>query len=135
MSNGEIQPFDFYLFFFNSPTFWQRSVTTHLAFSVRNEASRRGWPHRQRLHSNDPPLFNYNTPSYVARRQSNYWLQWTGPGLYFLHFFFSFLLLLFVLVASNIWWTSVGGACTHSRARDNGSRIVMCQLLWLLHRH
>lgn len=88
MSNGEIQPFDFYLFFFNSPTFWQRSVTTHLAFSVRNEASRRGWPHRQRLHSNDPPLFNYNTPSYVARRQSNYWLQWTGPGLYFLHFFF-----------------------------------------------
>lgn len=50
--------------------------------------SRRGWPHRQRLHSNDPPLFNYNTPSYVARRQSNYWLQWTGPALYFLHFFF-----------------------------------------------
>ena len=70
-------------------------ATIHLAFSVRNEASQRErgtLTHRQRLlhyTPNDPPLFNYNTPSYVARRQSNYWLQWTGPGLYFLHFFLS----------------------------------------------
>lgn len=98
-------------------------VTIHLAFSVRDEASQ-----RERLTTsttvtrytpNDPPLFNYNTPSYVARRQSNYWLQWTGPGLYFLHFFPPlFLLLLFVLVASNIWWTSVARVYTLSCTRQ-----------------